>query len=55
MNLKQLIELLTNRVNRITSDIAVAQQLGDIERVIQLETESAETQNTILQLKSIEG
>lgn len=55
MNLQQLIEILSNRVIRINSDMAVAQQLGDIERVLQLQAEKSQTETTIIQLRSIEG
>jgi hypothetical protein len=55
MNLKQLIEILTNSLNRINSDLAVAQSLGDLERFLQLQSEAAETQGTIQKLKTLEG
>jgi hypothetical protein len=55
MNIKQLIELLSNRVNRITSDMAVASQLGDVERVLQLQAEKSETETTITQLRTLES
>lgn len=53
MNVKRLIELLTNRVNSMRNELNIATAMGDIERVLALEAEILSTEQTIAQLQSL--
>lgn len=53
MTLQRLIELLTNRVTALRNEVNIAESLGDVERVVALEDELAETESTLITLKSL--
>lgn len=53
MTTKRLIELLVNRVTVLRNELNIASAMGDVERVISLESEISSTEVTINQLKSL--
>lgn len=53
MTTQRLIELLVNRVTVLRNELNIASAMGDVERVISLESEISSTEVTINQLKSL--
>lgn len=52
MRLDKLQKILENRLQTINEAIRAANTNGDIERLVELEREAIDTQNSILEIKS---
>lgn len=52
MRLDKLQKILENRLQTINEAIRAANTSGDIERLVELEREAIDTQNSILEIKS---
>lgn len=53
MTISELISLLENQITTLNGLRITAYQLGDVSRVIEIDTQITETKNTILQLRSL--
>jgi hypothetical protein len=53
MTVEELIDLATRRIQYLAAQRSHAEQIGDLTRIIQLEAEIAETQNTLNKLTQV--
>lgn len=55
MNLVDLITIMTNRLTALNNNRVLAVSVGDLEQVNKLDIEIATTQQTLDQLRSLDG